>query len=131
MTDIKKVSKKKILFVQIDEEITRIFERVEKLPYNEVYLVVPKRAILLQSVVNLKILKQKISEIGKQVSLIANDVNGMKLAYQADYPWRLSMPGIPSFAIRFKCMRLVCLPSFLLVQCISNEKARERDGRTA
>src|SRR3989338_4615987 len=84
MTDIKKVSKKKILFVQIDEEITRIFERVGKLPYNEVYLVVPKRAILLQSVVNLKILKQKISEIGKQVSLITNDVNGMKLAYQAE-----------------------------------------------
>ena len=82
--NIKKVSKKKILFVQIDEEITHIFERVEKLPYSEVYLVVPKRAILLQSSVNLKILKQKLAEIGKGVALITNDVNGMKLAYQAE-----------------------------------------------
>lgn len=82
--NIKKVSKKKILFVQIDEEITHIFERIEKLPYSEVYLVVPKRAILLQSVVNLKILKQKLTEIGKDVALITNDVNGMKLAHQAE-----------------------------------------------
>lgn len=82
--NIKKVSKKKILFVQIDEEITRIFERIEKLPYTEVYLVVPKRAILLQSVVNLKILKQKLSEIDKNMALITNDLNGMKLAHQAE-----------------------------------------------
>lgn len=82
--NIKKVSKKKILFVQIDEEITRIFERIEKLPYAEVYLVVPKRSVLLQSVVNLKILKQKLAEIGKGVALITNDLNGMKLAHQAE-----------------------------------------------
>jgi len=82
--NIKKVSKKKILFVQIDEEITRIFERIEKLPYSQVYLVVPKRAVLLQSVVNLKILKQKLTEIDKDIALITNDLNGMKLAHQAE-----------------------------------------------
>jgi hypothetical protein len=76
----KKVSKKKIIFVQIDEEITGIFERVQKLPYKEVYLVVPKRAALLQSVVNLKILKQKFDEIDKTLAIITNDQNGMKLA---------------------------------------------------
>lgn len=80
----KKVSKKKIVFVQIDEEITSIFERVEKLPYKEVYLVVPKRAALLQSVVNLKILKQKFDEIEKTLAIITNDQNGMKLAHLAE-----------------------------------------------
>ncbi|QQR54873.1 hypothetical protein IPG41_06885 [Candidatus Peregrinibacteria bacterium] len=81
---IKKVSKKKILFVQIDEEITGVFTKLEKLPYKEIYLVVPKRAVLLQSVVNLKILKQKLEEIEKSIAIITNDPNGMKLALQAE-----------------------------------------------
>lgn len=81
---IKKVSKKKILFVQIDEEITSVFTKIEKLPYKEIYLVVPKRAVLLQSVVNLKILKQKLEEIEKNIAIITNDPNGMKLALQAE-----------------------------------------------
>ncbi|MEK9160111.1 MAG: hypothetical protein AAB383_05275 [Patescibacteria group bacterium] len=82
--NIKKISKKKILFVQIDEELTSIFQRIEKLPYKEVYLVVPKRAVLLQSIVNLKILKQKMVEIEKDIAVITNDLNGMKLAHQAE-----------------------------------------------
>lgn len=82
--NVKKISKKKILFVQIDEEITSIFQRIEKLPYKEVYLVVPKRAVLLQSIVNLKILKQKMTEVEKDVAVITNDLNGMKLAHQAE-----------------------------------------------
>lgn len=81
---IKKVSKKKILFVQIDEEITSVFTKIEKLPYKEIYLVVPKRAVLLQSVVNLKILKQKLEEVDKNIAIITNDPNGMKLALQAE-----------------------------------------------
>ncbi len=81
---VKKVSKKKICFIQIDEEITTIFERVKELPYKDIYLVVPKRAILLQSVVNLKILKQKLEEINKGLAIITSDPNGMKLAHQAE-----------------------------------------------
>jgi hypothetical protein len=80
---IKKVSKKKMIFVQIDEEITSVFERISPLPYKEIYLVVPRRAVLLQSVVNLKILKQKLEEVEKTLAIITNDVNGMKLALQA------------------------------------------------
>lgn len=82
--NIKKISKKKILFVQLDEELTTIFLRIEKNPYKEIYLVVPKRAALLQSIVNLKILKQKFLEIGKELAIITNDLNGMKLAHQAE-----------------------------------------------
>ncbi len=83
---IKKVSKKKILFIEIDEELTHVFERAYKLPYKEIYLVVPKRAVLLQSIVNLKILKQKLEEVEKSMALITQDTNGMKLAHQAGIP---------------------------------------------
>lgn len=81
---IKKVSKKKIIFVELDEEITKIFERVEKLSYKDIYLLVPKRAVLLQSIVNLKILKQKLADVGKSMSIITDDANGMNLAQQAE-----------------------------------------------
>lgn len=81
---VKKVSKKKILFIELDEEITSVFEKVEKLNYKEVYLVVPKRAVLLQSIVNLKILKQKIEDLDKTMAIITSDPNGMKLAHQAE-----------------------------------------------
>lgn len=81
---VKKVSKKKILFVDLDEEITQLFERIEPLPYKEIYLVVPKRAVLLQSVVNLRILKQKLADLGKELCIVTSDLNGMKLAHQAE-----------------------------------------------
>jgi hypothetical protein len=81
---VKKVSKKKIIFVGLDEELTTVFDRVSVLPYKEVYLVLPKRAVLLQSIVNLKILKQKFEDIEKSLFLITNDPNGMKLAHQAE-----------------------------------------------
>ncbi len=82
--EVKKVSKKKIIFLQIDEEITSIFDRIANLAYKDIYLVVPKRAVILQSVVNLKILKQKFEELGKTMYIITNDTNGMKLAHQAE-----------------------------------------------
>jgi hypothetical protein len=81
---MKKVSKKKIVFVELDEEITSIFEKISKLNYKDIYLVVPRRAILLQSVVNLKILKQKLEDIKKSMAIITDDANGMKLAHQAE-----------------------------------------------
>lgn len=79
----KKVSKKKIVFVQLDEEITALFERIKNLRYKTVYLVVPRRAVLLQSVVNLKILKQKMEDEDKELAIITGDPSGMKLAHQA------------------------------------------------
>ncbi len=82
--EVKKVSKKKMIFIQIDDEITSIFDRIEKLAYKDIYLVIPKRAVLFQSVVNLKILKQKMDDLGKTLFIITDDTNGMKLAHQAE-----------------------------------------------
>ena len=57
---IKQISKRKVLYVELDEEITSVYERIERLNYKDVYLVVPERAVLFQSVVNLSILKKKM-----------------------------------------------------------------------
>ncbi|HCW32939.1 MAG: hypothetical protein UT55_C0003G0007 [Candidatus Peregrinibacteria bacterium GW2011_GWE2_39_6] len=83
---IRQISKRKVLCVELDEEITSIFEHIEKLKYNEVFLLVPERAALLQSIVNLNILKRKTEDQGKSLSLITNDPVGRKLALKAGIP---------------------------------------------
>lgn len=76
----KVVSKKRVIYCEIDEEVTVIFDRIKPLNDKKVYIVVPKRAILFQSVVNLKILKRKVEDLGKKIFLITNDKNGVYLA---------------------------------------------------
>lgn len=83
---IRQISKRKVIYVELDEEITSVFERIERLNYNDVYLVVPSRAVLFQSVVNLSILKQKIETVGKTLSLVTSDPVGIKLAHQVNIP---------------------------------------------
>lgn len=78
------ISKRKVLYVELDEEISSLLERIQRFPYKEMYLVVPERAVLLQSVVNLQILKKKSQALGKTLSLITTDSVGAQLAYQAD-----------------------------------------------
>ncbi len=79
-----RISKRKVLYVELDEEITSIFERIERLNYDDVYLVVPERAAIFQSVVNLSILKKKVEGINKKLSIITKDPIGMRLAHKAE-----------------------------------------------
>ncbi len=51
---------KKIVYIEVDEEITSVYDRVKRFRQNEIYLVVPRKAILFQSAVNLQILKSKL-----------------------------------------------------------------------
>ncbi len=81
--NIKKVAKKKVIYVELDEEIVSVYDRVRKLQFKDIYLVVPERAVLLQSVVNLKILQRKLHDIEKAVYIITTDPVGTKLALQA------------------------------------------------
>lgn len=84
--NIRQISKRKVIYVEIDEEITSIFEKIERLNYQDVYLVVPERAALFQSVVNLSILKKKVETAGKKLSIITRDLIGMRLAHKAEIP---------------------------------------------
>jgi len=83
---VRQISKRKVLYIDLDAEITSIFEKIANLPYREVYLVVPERAMLLQSIVNLQILRKKVEDLGKSLSLITQDKVGAKLAHQAGIP---------------------------------------------
>lgn len=73
---------KKVLYTEIDDEVTSIYDRLKQLKMKNVYIVVPKRAIVFQSIVNLKILKRKAEDLEKNIYIITNDPNGIKLAKQ-------------------------------------------------
>lgn len=81
----KLISKKKVLFIEIDDEITGIYDKLKKYKMKNIYIVVPKRATLFQSIVNLRILKRKAEELNKNVYVITNDFNGAQLAQRAGF----------------------------------------------
>lgn len=83
---VKKIPKRKVIYIEIDDEVTSVYDRLQAVPAKEVYIVVPKRAALLQSIVNLKILRRKADDLGKTIALITNDQNGIHLAQQAKIP---------------------------------------------
>jgi hypothetical protein len=66
-------------YIDIDEEITSIIEKIKKAKAKEVIMVVPKRALLIQSVVNLKILKKEADENGIQLMIVTQDKLGKAL----------------------------------------------------
>lgn len=82
VVDLEDVSQKRVVYAEIDDEVTVIYDKVRKVSAKNVYVVVPKRAILFQSVVNLKILKRKMEDDGKNLYFITNDKNGVYLAQQ-------------------------------------------------
>lgn len=79
------ISTKKVLFTEIDDEITGIYDKLKKYKMKNIYVVVPKRSIIFQSIVNLRILKRKAEDLNKNVYIITNDHNGMQLAQRAGF----------------------------------------------
>lgn len=77
---------KKVLYIEIDDEITTIYDRLKQMKLRNLYLVVPKRAVLFQSIVNLKILKRKAEDLDKNVYIVTNDPNGIHLAGKIGLP---------------------------------------------
>ena len=77
---------KKVLYIEIDEAVASVHERVSHLPQAALYLVVPRKAVLFQSLVNLKFLKTKFEEQGKTMVLVTTDSTGKHLAEKLQIP---------------------------------------------
>jgi hypothetical protein len=72
----------KTIYIEIDEELTSLIDRFKRAKEANIVVVVPKRAVLLQSVVNLKLLKSQAEKFGKELSLVTTDKTGRNLASQ-------------------------------------------------
>lgn len=75
-----------ILYLEPDEEITSVIDKLKGLPGDDVALVLPKRSGLAASVVNLKLLKREATRLKKRIALITQDRVGTSLAGQVGIP---------------------------------------------
>lgn len=70
-------------YIEADEEIISVVGRLRHTTDTEIALVVPKRAILMQSIVSLKLLEREAKKIGKVIMIVSQDDNGRALAEKA------------------------------------------------
>lgn len=73
---------RKVIYCEIDDEVTAIYDKLRPVKTKDIYIVIPKRAVIFQSIVNLKILKRKAEKDNKTIYFITNDSNGIYLAQQ-------------------------------------------------
>lgn len=71
---------KATVYLEADDEITSIIEKVESAGPKVVALVLPKRMTSLQSVVNMRLLKRNADLANKSVVLITSDSSLLPLA---------------------------------------------------
>lgn len=71
---------KATIYVDIDDEITSIIDKISQSKQRIVALVLPKRAAMLQSIVNMKLLSRAGNEHKKQLVLITSEASILPLA---------------------------------------------------
>jgi hypothetical protein len=71
---------KDVIYLDLDDEITSIIDKVENSKSKIVALVLPKRATTLQSIVNMRLLKRSAEKAGKNVVLITGEAALLPLA---------------------------------------------------
>lgn len=71
---------KDVIYIDVDDEITTIIDKVRDSQSKIVALVLPKRATTLQSIVNMKLLKRSADNDGKNLVLITSEAGLLPLA---------------------------------------------------
>src|SRR3989344_2567089 len=71
---------KDTIYIDIDDEITSIIEKVRGSEHKILALVLPKRATTLQSIVNMKLLKRMADQSKKKIVLITSESGLLPLA---------------------------------------------------
>lgn len=72
-----------IIYLEPDEEITSVIDKIKQSKSHRLSLVVPREATLLQSVVNLRLLSREATNLGKEIVIVTSDKIGRNLAAKA------------------------------------------------
>ncbi len=89
-----KVAESKILYTNIDDEVADIVAQMKKLPHKKISIVVPHRALLFKSSVNLHILNKKAAEFKKIITIISHDEAGLTASQHAGLTTRRELTDI-------------------------------------
>ena len=84
----------KIFYTASDEEITSVIDKLKKVSAKEVIFVVPSRALIVQSIVNLKLLKREAEQSKKKIILVIKDEAGRMLAEKVGILVARSLEGL-------------------------------------
>ncbi len=71
---------KEKVYLETDDEITSVIDKIKKTKTDNAEIVVPQGATLIQSIVNLKLLKRQSDLLRKKIILVINDEQGINLA---------------------------------------------------
>lgn len=63
----------KNIYIDIDEEITSILDRIRQETAEQILLAIPQKALITQGVINLKILKKEVAQMNKQLVISTAD----------------------------------------------------------
>lgn len=74
------------LYLEADEEITSVIDKLKGLEAKSVGLVVPKGSTIAQSLVSLKLIKKQSESLSKDIAIITSDEVGQNLAMQIELP---------------------------------------------
>lgn len=74
------------IYLEPDEEITSIIDRLNKSEEINIVLVIPKGADIFQSIINLKLLKREVDNLGKNLIIITSDQVGRHLVEKVGIP---------------------------------------------
>lgn len=69
----------KTVYIEKDEEITSIVSKIKKEDGRDIFLVVPKGALLSQGMINLKLLKKEADRLEKDLFIITGDEKAKKI----------------------------------------------------
>lgn len=83
-------------YIDVDEEMSSVIDRLNKSMSMENYFVVPKRALFLQSIVNLKILKREADKMSKKVIIVTQDETVISMAERSGIEIRESLDAVES-----------------------------------
>lgn len=73
----------KKIYVDADEEITTVVDHLRNTSAQQVVFVIPQHALLLQSIVNLKLLAMEAHRMRKKIMIMTNDEEGIVFAQKA------------------------------------------------
>src|SRR5688572_8007635 len=90
---------KDVIYIDIEDDITAIIGKVKQAGTKIVALVPPKRAGVLQSVVNLKLLQKAAGSADKRVVLITNDHSLVALAAGLSLPVAKNLQSRPEVPV--------------------------------
>lgn len=85
----------KTIYLEIDEEVTSVIDKIRKTEFTDIVLVVPKDASISQSVVNLKLIKRKAEELNKNLSIVTQDKVARNLAGKVGIATAATAAAIP------------------------------------